>query len=355
MTHRDSDKHTRGITFGSFQLILGMRIVVQKIDVEDVIQYDKLRYNTNNHWNIVTEGTRPEDYYQRLDENNTKFWIDHFKKYSKLEISLLGEERWLLEANEMGRQTARFPLTFQEERDNLIQKLNSQFQFSSQQYFVRTENVSLKCGQHGTGPYESMKEVIESLVTCVDGHTPIRSDMESVTLYFIPWTTINPAAEYRVFICEGKMTAISQQHCYTVYPEYDRTRDVELIYRYFKRKIQPVIPHQSYSIDIAVLDHPQSAGTQPVFGEPSGDKDEDVEDAFVYFIEVNCFGKEYAAGSSLFGWLQDEDILYGRKRYRACGVEQGEGEGEEDVIYLRYTVRGNPPAETQEISAENCA
>jgi len=29
-----------------------------------------------------------------------------------------------------------------------------------------------------------------------------------------------------------------------------------------------------------------------------------------YFIEQNVFGKEYAAGSSLFHWIIDEEILY---------------------------------------------
>ena len=42
-----------------------------------------------------------------------------------------------------------------------------------------------------------------------------------------------------------------------------------------------------------------------------------------YFIEINCFGKEYAAGSSLFHWLIDEDILYGKKS---------------DKIYFRYAI-----------------
>jgi hypothetical protein len=39
---------------------------------------------------------------------------------------------------------------------------------------------------------------------------------------------------------------------------------------------------------------------------------------------MNCFGKEYAAGSALFHWLLDEDILYGKS-----GSE---------LIEFRYTV-----------------
>ena len=42
-----------------------------------------------------------------------------------------------------------------------------------------------------------------------------------------------------------------------------------------------------------------------------------------YFIEINCFGKEYAAGSSLFHWLIDEEKLYNTKN--------------ENKVYFRYT------------------
>jgi hypothetical protein len=41
------------------------------------------------------------------------------------------------------------------------------------------------------------------------------------------------------------------------------------------------------------------------------------------FIELNSFGKQYASGSALFGWIQDYNILYG-----LCG----------DVIEFRYTI-----------------
>jgi hypothetical protein len=60
----------------------------------------------------------------------------------------------------------------------------------------------------------------------------------------------------------------------------------------------------NYSIDLAILKN----------DEP-------------YFIEINSFGKEYPAGSSLFHWLNDEDILYDRK----C----------ENKIYFRYAVNYN--------------
>jgi hypothetical protein len=310
-----------------------VRVLKETIAVDDVILFDKERYNTNNHWE---EGLgRPADYEQKLEENNTRLWIDHFKSYEKIEISLTGSESWLIQAFEIGRHTGKFPESYAEERDELVAKLSSQFHFDGKEYFIRTENVSLKCGQHGAGPYTAMAPVIESLVSCVTGHTPICLDSRgSITLYFIPWVHIDPKREYRVFICEGRMTAISQQHCYTVYEDdFDRVADVQLIHRYFVDSIRPVIAHSSYSIDIAVLEEEGDSGP------PTASR--------VYFIEINCFGKEYAAGSSLFGWLQDEDILYGRR----SGVTQGalgEGKREEtelgeegEVIYLRYTVRSS--------------
>ena len=37
-----------------------------------------------------------------------------------------------------------------------------------------------------------------------------------------------------------------------------------------------------------------------------------LDDGRLFFIEPNCFGKEYAAGSALFHWIKDEEQLYGR-------------------------------------------
>ena len=57
---------------------------------------------------------------------------------------------------------------------------------------------------------------------------------------------------------------------------------------------------ENYSFDIAILE-----GDVP------------------YFIEANCFGTEYAAGSALYGWIEDHDILYGTDPTK---------------LYFRYTI-----------------
>jgi hypothetical protein len=43
-----------------------------------------------------------------------------------------------------------------------------------------------------------------------------------------------------------------------------------------------------------------------------------------YLIELNSFGKEYAAGSALFHWILDEHILYNKFETN-------------DIIEFRYT------------------
>lgn len=41
----------------------------------------------------------------------------------------------------------------------------------SKPVFFRTENVSLKSGQNGVGPYYNFTEIIQSLVSCGCTHT----------------------------------------------------------------------------------------------------------------------------------------------------------------------------------------
>ena len=117
--------------------------------------------------------------------------------------------------------------------------------------------------------------------------------------------------EYRVFVHRNKITAISQQHLYAVYKDTIAEHcenHVGIINSYFESFLKGHIRHiSSYAIDIAILD-----GDMP------------------YFIEINPFGKEYSSGSSLFGWVEDSNILMGDDE--AVGVE------EEQVIYFRYTV-----------------
>jgi hypothetical protein len=173
-------------------------------------------------------------------------------------------------------------------------------------YFVRVNNVSLKYGQHKEGPYKNIRTILESIISCIGTHGPIKSNTSLLEIYLIDWIEIKPEFEFRVFVHNNKITAISQQNIYSqVFKKYlggnndnDNNNNknkfenmieekLTIIVDYFYQEILPKITWiYNYTFDFAIID------SKP------------------YLIELNSFGKEYAAGSALFHWQLDEKILY---------------------------------------------
>jgi hypothetical protein len=137
-----------------------------------------------------------------------------------------------------------------------------------------------------------------SLVTCPGGHTPIYHDTDKIVFYLLPWIEINKCDEFRIFVKDKIITCISQQYLYD---------NFNLNENNLKDKMESIIEHCETTV-INIVE-PSDFSYDLVFYQ---DKP--------YFIEPNCFGKEYAAGSALFHWLNDYDKLYGLK----------------DEIYVRY-------------------
>ncbi len=278
-------------TVGRIALPDGRELVAQTVRINDVLILDKVRFNTNNIW---TDGKQPSDYLHICRQTETPMWIDSFKTYKKIVLNLRSAAlSWMKDAFHIGSQSGTFPKQFEDELD-LISGLEREFSeiFDGTDYFVRTEKVSLKEGQHGVGPYTSLKMIIESCVTCRLHHTPIKADTDEIELFLIPWQRLSRGREYRVFVNENKITAISQQHLYDVFEHSWKTEyssDAMSILQYFDESIRARITHiSSYVMDIAVL-----------------------EDGSPFFIELNPFGTEYSSGSALFGWTQDHSDLYG--------------------------------------------
>lgn len=62
-----------------------MPFVVEAISIEDVLAFDHIRYNTNNHWD---SGLPPTDYQAVCEATNARNWIHLFKKYHVIDIDL---------------------------------------------------------------------------------------------------------------------------------------------------------------------------------------------------------------------------------------------------------------------------
>ena len=276
-----------------------MNITIKSISIDDVLEYDRVRYNTNNH---RINNIRPENYYDYIKNTHTDKWIEQFKEYTKIIIDTKHDINWMNKAFHIGSQTKRFPHLYDDELEDMCIRYNKKYGkiFDGKSYFIRTANVSLKEGKYGNGPYKDFRSIIESIVTCRVGHSPLYGDTTFITLYLIKFEeNLNRLQEFRVFVHKNKITAISQQSLYesnTILTKLDITNRIQLIikwcniiFEYFENEVKKRIKHiESYTMDFAILN-----------------------DLTPYFIELNSFGKEYASGSALFGWIQDESILYG--------------------------------------------
>jgi hypothetical protein len=286
--------------------------IMPVVSIEEIPLYNIVSkpddYNSGNH------GAKPDDYYKVLADGNTDKWINSFHTdYSVINIYDT-DLVWMREAFKSGSYTGKFPHAFDEEKANMLERYKHVGKyFDGTKYFVRCNSVSLKYGQHGAGPYTTFEQIIESLVTCIETHTPIDNTdkgKEPLTLYLLPWKKFDGYKEYRIFVHNNKITAISQQNLHAVneflsaFPEDKERKNiiekhVQIIWESFQKTIKKKITHtQNYCMDAVIL-----------------------EDGSFYFIEINSFGKEYAAGSAMFHWLIDEDKLY----------------SDGSTIYFRYT------------------
>ena len=142
-----------------------MSIVIEPIPLDDIIAVNPKRYNSNNHSQIM-----PEDYYTVLANGNTSKWIDKFKKgYIIIQIQMKDLE-WMKKAQNIGKFTGKFPSMFQEELDIMLELYKDiDYIFKNNiKYFVRAERVSLKSGMHGPGPYTSLQNEVDALLSLVE-------------------------------------------------------------------------------------------------------------------------------------------------------------------------------------------
>ena len=169
-----------------------MDIRIETISIDDVMKYNEIRYNTNNHWD---DDIMPVDYKEATQQTKTSKWIDAFKTYKLVTIDLTSARAsWMLQAFSIGKHTKKFPHTYDNELEMLEAYLNEtscEVIFDGKPYFIRTEDVSLKAGQHGVGPYTDIRSVLESLVTCVHDHLPIKPTSKSIKVYVIPWVELS--------------------------------------------------------------------------------------------------------------------------------------------------------------------
>lgn len=293
---------------------------IQPIILDNIVQYNKKKYNSNNHW---VNDIMPDDYEHVISQTDTSKWIDLFKPGTmRIKITNQIWIEWLKKAHEISCQTGRFTKLYEDEIQTISDQLNNMYPnifgiknknkngigigngngiMNNVGYFVRVNNVSLKYGEHKEGQYYSFKQILESAVSCIKGHSPIKEHTNELVIYFLDWIEIDPCYEFRVFVFENKITAMSQQNIYSILIEEDVGNSDKTVFEnkiklkldfivdyFYSQMIHKINWINCYTFDFAIVN------SNP------------------YFIELNSFGKEYASGSALFHWLLDEKILYNK-------------------------------------------
>ena len=164
-------------------------------------------------------------------------------------------------------------------------------------YFGRLSSNSAK-NEFKLEPLHSGLQVLDYITKCAkfirqEYSSQTRMKNKQTFLVLIPWNSkIQSNNEFRIFVRNGKLTGIAQQKWYK---KLDFTpKQLEIIMKAINKQYVywcQCIPFTSFVADVWV----------------------DFENGQAYFLECNPFGIWAASGSSLFHWVHDYDVLYGRK------------------------------------------
>lgn len=274
-----------------------MNISIKRFNLNHVLENNKVLYNTNNHYNME-KIDQPKDYKSKAEMTETRYWIDAFHdEYYKITLDK-SDLKWIREAFKISTYTLEFPKKYEEDLEETCSKHN----IPKGNYFIRTDTVSLKHGLYGVGPYNSLEKIIKSIVSARFGHECL-NDNNYCNIYFMKWLEIDTDKEFRIFVFENKISAISVQNLYKVNKWLNDLNDEEIknviikIIDYFEKNIKDKLKYlTSYVMDLALINY-----------------DSKSKEFNPYFIEPNTFGRYYSSGSALFQWKIDEDILLGKK------------------------------------------
>ncbi|KAK9787740.1 hypothetical protein WJX73_006340 [Symbiochloris irregularis] len=197
----------------------------------------------------------------------------------------------------MGQITRSYPRPYQEELEPITARLQDFVKSQScpeTGWFFRFDGASPKDGKFDF-PVMSAKEVITQIVTSRRASQLLSSGDRRIyiTAFDHSW---DPDREVRAFICDQRLTAVSQYNCYVRDTPIGLLSDKELslVVSHISDALSPLLSLlvQRFETDSFVAD---------IYVEP---------DLTVRIIEFNPFGHWLPSGSALFHWLEDADKLH---------------------------------------------
>jgi len=112
-------------------------------------------------------------------------------------------------------------------------------------------------------------------------------------------TSLRPEMEFRAFVNDRRMTAVTQYNSSCFSPEIvaHKSQIAELMHNYYEEEVKDRLPYDSYVIDFVIR-----------------------KDGKPFVIELNPFGRCTHAG--LFDWTKDEEVLKGGKPFEFRILEE---------------------------------
>ena len=310
-------------------------VAIQRVDPKMLEGVDGLNYdwcNTANHretrlWNEWKEqGIERTMYKSIMDKTRMKRWLPIFQDTSCMRsphasfVITSKQQKKYFESTQIRScafQCTRAGNLYGEEAEDLANEIKNEHSKLSQLeapkggWFVRTTACSPKDAQddNGAGPHRTLKDVLLALFASERVHISMGDYSKDVTVYLFPFDQdVTVERELRVFVYKNKVTAISQYDVFNSSGTFTPMTDQQLAE--VARQVDTfheneVVPRwngsENYILDLEyVVDSLLATET--------------ANTAIIRMIELNSFGAEMAASSSLFHWIRDYDELYSSER-----------------------------------------
>ena len=156
------------------------------------------------------------------------------------------------------------------------------------EYFVRLSSTSGKNTKAIT-PFTNVNKIISHLISNKLFATQEYSRDKDTYLIMVPWNElIIPRYEFRIFVVNNKLTGASPQNFWELY-QYSQ-EELEIFEVALSNiKFIGYVQYHTFVADVYI----------------------DMETKTCNLIELNAFGAHCGAGSSLFNWITNYDVLHG--------------------------------------------
>lgn len=205
-------------------------------------------------------------YQSYIDSFDYHLWYPYVSKYINAKMIKMDKE-----------------LLLNKQYDQLLKNIND---ILDGDYFVRMSSTSGKNEKY-VRPFNKATDIIHHITNVkLFMDQEFKRDKDSY-LILIPWKEIDIRYEFRLFVVNGKLTAVSQQSIQLFQYSSEELKDIEY-----------ALNHINFIKDCCEFTNTFIADVY-------------VQDKICYLIELNPFGAHCGAGSGLFNWITDYNVLHG--------------------------------------------